>query len=107
MSQFKISITKRKDTTITIRCSSEEKEKIARKAEKEGQSISNYMLDTAMAGLERRKNQKKKIVRYMVESQQVKNEMYQYLQSEQECDKQKVLVFLNKIAEKENKLWEC
>ena len=107
MSQFKIPVTKRKDTTITIRCSLEEKEKIARKAEKEGQSISNYTLDTAMAGLERRKTQKKKIVWQMVEIQQIKNEMYQYLQSDQECDKQKVIDFLNKIAEKENELWEC
>ena len=39
---------------MTLRCTKEEKERIVRKAKQDGKCIGEYLLDSAIAGSERR-----------------------------------------------------
>ena len=55
-----------KDATITARVTKEEKEKIKKRAEKEGKSASQYMTDAALAGMERRSSKDMKRVRILI-----------------------------------------
>ena len=43
-----------KDANMTLRCTKEEKERIVRKAKQDGKCIGEYLLDSAIAGSERR-----------------------------------------------------
>ncbi len=94
-----------KDATITARVTKEEKEKIKKRAEKEGKSASQYMTDAALAGMERRSSKDMKRVRILINNQNIFNDIYRILQdgsvSEELCEK------IDELAEEENKLWQC
>lgn len=51
-----------KDATMSIRMTAQEKEKIKEKAEKEGKTGSTYVLEAAMAGLERSNSKLKNVL---------------------------------------------
>ena len=51
----------RKDKIITIRCTEKERSMLERKANQQQKSLSEYMLDSGMAGVERRRNRDRQI----------------------------------------------
>lgn len=72
----------RKETTITVRCTEKVKKQLKEKADKNGKSLSSYLLDAGIAGMESRKEGKKKKIKALVELTGSVNECYDYLQSE-------------------------
>ena len=64
-----------KDSIISIRCTEEEKNKISNKAIKKGKSVSKYIVDCAIAGLERKSSKEKKRVTSSVKQQQEFNDI--------------------------------
>lgn len=94
-----------KDTTITARVTEEEKKKIRKQAEKEYKSASQYMLDAALAKMERRSSKDKKRAKMLANNQNVLNDIFKKLQEESVSEE-----FYKKIvelAEGENELWQC
>lgn len=94
-----------KNTTITIRVTSEEKIRIKEKAAKEGKSASEYTADAAMAGLERRRSKDKKRIIQMIENQEVINDIFKLVKEEH--GQEELLEKINKLVEGENRLWQC
>ena len=71
----------KKEVTITIRCSVKSKEQLKKKADKNGMTLSCYLLNTGIAGLESKQNRKQKKVKALVKLTQPVNDYYDYLQS--------------------------
>lgn len=72
----------RKNETITVRCTTEEKRKMKEKAEKRGKSLGCYLLDAGMAGRERNREKDKRRIRLLTELMQQMDACYDYIQSE-------------------------
>lgn len=70
----------RKDKTITIRCSEKERDMLERKAKQQEKSLSEYMLDSGMAGVERRRTRDRKRVQQMIENQEALNDLFLILE---------------------------
>lgn len=71
----------KKEVTITIRCSVKSKEQLKEKADRNGMTLSRYLLNTGIAGLESKQNRKQKKVKALVKLTQPVNDYYDYLQS--------------------------
>lgn len=95
-----------KNMIITMRCSETEKEMINRKAFQMDKSFSQYVLDSAMAGCERKSDRDKKRLEIMMSIQEKQNEIQMYIRSK-ECNLETVKNMLTELQEKMNKLWEC
>ena len=95
-----------KNMIITMRCSEAEKEMINRKAFQMDKSFSQYVLDSAMAGCERKSDRDKKRLEIMMSIQEKQNEMQMYICSK-EYNLETVKNMLTELQEKMNKLWEC
>lgn len=72
----------KKVDTITIRCSEELKKYLKEEAKKRDKTVSAYLLDSGIAGLESGQGRKKKIVKVLAELTEPVNACYDYLQSE-------------------------
>ena len=96
----------RKNNVTTMRCSEEEKELITKKAKKLNKSFSQYVIDSAMAGCERKRDRDKKRLGIMMAIQEKQNEIQQYIHSK-ECKDEPLKEMINELLERENKLWEC
>lgn len=94
-----------KDETITARATAEEKKKIKKQAEKENKSASQYMLDAALAKLERRSSKDKKRVRALMDNQNILNDIFKRLQ--EESISEELYKKIVELAEGEYKLWQC
>ncbi len=94
-----------RDETITARVTAEEKKRIKEKARKEGKSASQYVTDTAMAGLERRSSKDKKRVNLLINKQDLLNEILEKAQEEKISGE--LYELITRLAEEENKLWQC
>lgn len=94
-----------KDVAITARVTKEEKEKIKKQAKKEGKSASQYVIDAALAGMERRSSKDKKRAGILADNQNILNDIFKLLLDEsipkELCEK------IVELAEGENKLWQC
>lgn len=94
-----------KDATITIRVTSEKKEKIRKKAAKKKKSTSEYVADAAMAGLESRRSKDRREVIQLVENQEILNDVF-HMMMELEVPYE-LQDRIKDLAEGENKLWQC
>lgn len=94
-----------KDATITVRVSSEEKNKIKKKAKKENKSASEYILDAAMAGLERRNSKDKRRVVQMVRNQEILNDIFELSGTTDIATELQDKI--RELMEGENGLWQC
>lgn len=72
----------RKDETITVRCTAEEKQKIREMAEKRGKSMGCYLLDAGMVGRERNREKDKRVVWFLTELTQQVDACYSCIQSD-------------------------
>lgn len=95
----------KKNQTMIFRCTESEKELINKKAKEKGKTPSQYVLDCAMAGAERKKDIDKKKLHVMMENLEKRNSFVKYLKSE-ECDLEKVREMYQELEEGENRLWE-
>ena len=94
-----------RDQTISIRVSAEEKWRIKEKARKENKTTSGYVVDAAMAGLERKSSRDRKRIARMVKNQETLNDIFR-MAKEKELDGE----FFEKLEEMmkgENELWQC
>ena len=96
-----------KDATMTVRMTTEEKNRIKKKAEKEGKTASTYVTDAAMAGLERKSSKIKKSVAQMVQNQECLNEIFEKMKKMDIPDTNELYEKITELMEGENKLWEC
>lgn len=96
----------KKNQTMIFRCSEGEKKLINKKAKEKGKRPSQYVLDCAMAGVERKKDIDKKKLYVMMENLEKRNSFGKYLKSE-ECDLEKVREMYSELEEGEKRLWEC
>lgn len=96
-----------KDTTMTVRMTMVEKERIKEKAEKEGKTASVYMTDSAIAGLERNSSKIKKITAQMVKNQECFNEVFEKMKEMDISDTNELYKKITELMEGENRLWEC
>ncbi len=94
-----------KSETITVRVTNEEKKRIKEKAMKERKKTSEYMVDAAMAGLERRSSKDKKRVMQMVKNQEMINSLFSLLKEKGASEELMENVY--KLVEGENRLWQC
>ena len=96
-----------KDTTMTVRMTTEEKNRIKKKAEKEGKAASTYVTDAAMAGLERNSSKFKKFVAQMVKNQECLNAVVRKMEEMTISENNEMYTKIAELMEGENKLWEC
>lgn len=93
-----------KTQNISIKCSQSERKTIYRNAEKQKKSVSQYLVDCAMAAQENRKSRDKKRASQMVSNQvlleQVKNTLSQKLDDAEVSETMKLL------EEGMDRLWE-
>lgn len=94
-----------KDTTISVRVSYAEKDRIKKKAAKEDKTASEYMLDTAIAGLERRSSKDRKRIVQMIKNQEILNDIYEF--AEKMDMPEELYAKIEELMEGENKLWQC
>ncbi|WP_304577098.1 hypothetical protein [uncultured Bacteroides sp.] len=94
-----------RDQTISIRVSAEEKWRIKEKARKENKTTSGYVVDAAMAGLERKSSRDRKRIARMVKNQEILNDIFR-MAKEKELDGE-VLEKLEEMMKGENELWQC
>ncbi len=94
----------RKETTITVRCTEKVKKQLKEKADKTGKSLSSYLLDAGIAGMESRKEGKKKKIKALVELTEPVNECYDYLQSEN-LEREVLKEKLDSIVKGVDRLW--
>ena len=94
----------RKNEIITIRCTTQEKNKIRRKAEEKNKGMGVYILDSAIAGLERRSCKDKKRVVRMIERQEKLNEIHRQLSSDS-IGKHDLYELLKELIDEEKKEW--
>ena len=71
----------KKETTITVRCPIKLKGQLKEKANKNGKTLSRYLLDTGIAGLESKQSKRQKKVKALVKLTQPVNDFYVYLES--------------------------
>ena len=93
-----------KSESITIRCTPKEKERIKRKAESKNINIGNYVLDSALAGLERRTTKERKRAVRMVERQEEYNHLYRKLMTNT-LNESEMRSALLEIIEREKEEW--
>ena len=93
-----------KDQTICIRVSGEEKRRIKEKAAGENKSVSEYVADAAMAGLERRNSRDRKRVAELVKRQDILNGISRLAETTADEELRKKLA---ELMEGEKKLWQC
>lgn len=96
----------RKNSIVTMRCSEDEKELITKKAKKLNKTFSQYVIDSAVAGCERKGDRDKKRLGIMLAIQEKQNEIQQYISSN-ECKNEPLKEMIAELLERENKLWEC
>lgn len=94
-----------KDKTISVRVSREEKERIKKKAAKDNKTASEYMLDAAMAGLERRSSKDRKRIVQMIENQEILNDIFEF--AEKMDMPEELYVKIEELMKGENRLWQC
>lgn len=94
-----------KDATITVRISREEKDRIKKKAAKDNKTASEYILDAAMAGLERRSNKDKKRIMQMIENQEILNDIFEF--AEKMDMPEELYAKIEELMKGENRLWQC
>lgn len=94
-----------KDQTICIRVSGEEKRRIKEKAAGENKSVSEYVADAAMAGLERRNSRDRKRVAELVKRQDILNGLFRL--AEKTTADEELRKKLAELMEGEKKLWQC
>lgn len=95
----------RRDVTISVRVSREERERIRKKAAREEKTTSEYVLDSAMAGLERRNSKDRKRIGHLIRNQEILNDIYELLEKIDVTDE--LHDKFNELVEGENRLWQC
>lgn len=93
-----------KTQNISIKCSQNEKERIIRNAKKQNKSISQYVVDCAMAAQENRKTRDKKRASQMVCNQVLLEQLKNILA--QRPDDAEVNETMKLLEEGMNRLWE-
>ncbi len=100
-----INPSKRRNETITIRCTRHEKLVIGQKAAKKGKTISTYAVNAALAGKETHREKDKRMAKDLVELTQGLNDCYRYLHCEN-IDMEALKGMFGRIMEGAGKLWE-
>lgn len=94
-----------KTELLTIRCTVKEKDHIRNKAKEKNINLGTYILDSAIAGLERKNYKEKKRLKRKVEMQELLNEISRKLQ-EDDISKGELISLLQDIIEEEKKEWQ-
>lgn len=94
-----------KTEIIPVRCRKSEKEKLELAAQKKGKSLSEYMLDSGMAGKERRVQRDKKRVVQLIEEQENINDIQRYRKNN-DIDPE-LGEMLDKLIEGVRASWDC
>lgn len=96
----------RKNAVINVRYTEEDKKRIANKADKKEVSVGTYVVDCAIAGLERKSSKEKKRVTKLVSQQQELNDMYTDIQNRTEpFTPEEVMEIVEKIERSVRDLW--
>lgn len=96
----------RKDKIITIRCTEKERSILERKAIQQQKSLSEYMVDSGMAGVERRRDRDRKRVQQMIENQETFNDLFLMLEDMEEGKlSAEILEKIEEAMEGDKKLW--
>lgn len=95
----------RKDETITVRCTAEEKQKLREMAERKGKSMGCYLLDAGMAGRERNREKDKRVIWFLTELTQEVDTCYVYIQSDN-FEKETMKEKLDTVMKGVDRLWE-
>lgn len=69
---------------MSVRCTHKQKEVIEKRAKKIEKSLSEYMIDCAIAGTERKRNKDKKRAVKLIQKQEKINEIMRHLESKEE-----------------------
>ncbi len=94
-----------KNCILSIRCSEDEKNLLLRSAEKRGKNISRYILDSALAGNERKSDKEKRRVVVMIENQMKCNDIYTYMESDN-CSMEVLKKMVKDLLEGGGRIWE-
>ena len=96
-----------KDASMTLRCTKKEKERIVRKAKQNGKCTGEYLLDSAIAGCERKSKKSAKRISQVVKQQEALNRLYESIRSIQnEAKREELLEKFEETASEGKKLWE-
>ena len=104
MSRLKLNEAHKKTEIICNRCTKNEKEILERKAKSQGKTISEYMIDSSMAGAERRSAREKKRIAQMVRCQEQCNVLQNCILTD--APKQQIQREIQKLNEEMLMLWD-
>ena len=104
MSRLKLKEAHKKTEIICNRCTKNEKEILERKAKSQGKSISEYIIDSALAGAERRTIKDKKRIAQMVRCQEQCNILQNCIHTD--APKQQIQKEIQKLNEEVLMLWD-
>lgn len=105
MGRNRMKVCERKDETITVRCTAEEKADLKEMAEKRGKPVGRYLLDAGMAGRERSREKDKRQIYFLTELTQRVDACYRYMQSDN-FEKEAMKEELGRVMEGVDRLWE-
>ncbi len=99
-----VKIQQKRDEQITARCLKKDKEIIIQKAKKQNKSVSEYMIDSALAGTERHRTKERKRTVILIKEQEQLNRLQECLDND--APKQVLQEEIKKLIEGSLKEWE-
>ncbi len=105
MGRNRMKACERKDETITVRCTAEEKADLKEMAGKRGESVGRFLLDAGMAGRERSREKDRRQVYFLTELTQRMDACYRCIQSDG-FEKEAMKEELDRVMEGVDRLWE-
>ena len=94
-----------KTEIIPVRCRKSEKEKLEHAAKTKGKSLSQYMLDSGIAGKERRVERDKRRSVVIIDNQETLNDIQRYIRDNDVALELKDLLY--RLIEGEKNIWDC
>lgn len=96
----------KKDKVITLRCSDKEREQLESKAKNLGKSVSSYVLDCSIAGLERKKDKDKKRIKQMIQITEICNQIYKRLKDSDADIPEDIKCMIDLLMKGAEQLWQ-
>ena len=94
-----------KSNSISVRCTAKEKTILQKKANAQGKSVSEYLIDCGIAGAERRSVREKRRVSKLVENQELLNRLFDCI--DRKASREEIKDIFQMLVEGEQRLWDC
>ncbi|MGL5436931.1 MAG: plasmid mobilization protein [Lachnospiraceae bacterium] len=100
MPNIKLSDAERKSDYISIKCTRKQKAELTAMAQKNGKSVSEYLLDSGLAGKERIRAKDRKQAAGLVRQQEYHNMIYRQAIANGDSELKQTIIFMGEETEK-------